>query len=226
MDNSRQVFRVLLADDQHIVRVGLRAMLSLFPQIELVGDVSSTTEVVQEAKRLRPDVVLLDVRMPDGSAFEACRQILASGPGTHVIFLTSFSEEEAIFEAISAGADGFLLKDVTPEELVNAIAQVTAGRSILAPSVTHRIMDRIKAGKETPHVVGMDVLSVQEQRVLALVAQGKTNKEIGEAMGLSPKTVKNYLSNLMDKLALTRRSQAAAFYAQNVHKKTDKALYN
>jgi DNA-binding NarL/FixJ family response regulator len=217
---------VLIVDDQRIVRVGLNAMLATFPQVKVVADVASGKEAVVEAQRLKPDVVLLDVRMPEGPGFDACRKIVALGLGIHVIFLTSFADDDVVFEAISAGAEGYLLKDVSAEELVSAISQVMMGRSILAPSVTHRIMGRIKAGNEKPLATGIDMLSAQEKRVLAMVAQGKTNKEIGAEMSLSPKTVKNYLSNLMDKLALTRRAQAAAYYAQTVQTANGKTLCN
>jgi DNA-binding NarL/FixJ family response regulator len=226
MENSTKKIRVLLADDQPVVRVGLRAMLGLYPQIEVVGEAATGKDAVLEAARLKPDVILLDVRLPDGPSFEACRKIVALNLGIHIIFLTSFADDEVVFEAISAGAEGFLVKDILAEELVNALSQVVQGRSILSPSVTHRIMGRIKAGNEKQVPTGIDMLSAQEKRVLAMVAEGKTNKEIGAAMGLSPKTVKNYLSNLMDKLALTRRSQAAAFYAHTMQKTSAKALYN
>jgi len=226
MDIAKKTIRVLIADDQQIVRIGLRAMLAQFPNIEVAGDVGTTEEAVLEADRLKPDVVLLDVRMPGGPSFEACRKIKAFEHGIRVIFLTSFADDEGIFESISAGADGFLLKDVLPPELVNAIVKVAEGGSVLDPEVTHRIMGRLKTGKERAKPTGLEILSAQENRVIALVAQGKTNKEIGVVMGLSPKTVKNYLSNILDKLALSRRSQAAAYYAQSVQKSAIKALYN
>jgi two-component system response regulator DevR len=226
METSSQKIRVLLVDDQPVVRVGLRAMLSLYPQIEVVGDAATGKDAVLEAARLKPAVVLLDVRLPDGPSFDACRKIVALNLGIHVIYLTSFADDDTVFEAISAGAEGYLLKDILADELVNAVTQVMQGRSILSPSVTHRIMGRIKAGNERQVPTGIDMLSAQEKRVLAMVAEGKTNKEIGVAMGLSPKTVKNYLSNLMDKLALSRRSQAAAFYAQTMHRANTKALHN
>ncbi len=219
MHNEKMTTRVMLADDHHVVRVGLRAMFSRFPQIEVVGEASNGAEAVLVAQRLKPDVVLLDVRMTDGAAFDTCRKILAMGENVHVIFLTSFADDHTIFEAISAGADGYLLKDIAPEELINAITQVAEGRSILDPSVTRRVLGRVKSGAEAPATpAGLEILSAQELRVLALVAQGMTNKEIGLAMGLSDKTVKNYLSNLLDKLNLSRRSQAAAFYVQNTLK--------
>jgi len=226
MDTNINKIRVLLADDQPVVRLGLRAMLALHPQIDVVGEATNGRDTVLEAARLKPDVILLDVRMPDGPSFDACRKVVALNAGIHVIYLTSFADDDTVFEAISAGAEGYLVKDILTEDLVNALTQVMLGRSILSPSVTSRIMGRIKAGNEKIVPTGIDMLSAQEKRVLAMVAEGKTNKEIGAAMSLSPKTVKNYLSNLMDKLALTRRSQAAAFYAQTMQKSNTKALYN
>ncbi len=215
MQTGKTTIRVLIADDHHVVRVGLRAMFSRYPAIELVGVAENCEQAVAEAQRLKPNVVLLDVRMTDGSSFDACRKILATVEAVHVIFLTSFADDNTVFDAISAGADGYLLKDVAEQELVNAITQVAEGRSILDPSVTRRVLGRVKAGNETPAPAGLEILSAQERRVLALVAEGKTNKEIAMVMGLSDKTVKNYLSNLLDKLNLSRRSQAAAFYVQH-----------
>lgn len=218
MQTGKSTVRVLVADDHHVVRVGLRAMFSRHPAIEVVGVVESGQQAVIEAQRLKPDVVLLDVRMTDGNSFDACRKILASVESAHVIFLTSFADDNTVFDAISAGADGYLLKDVAEQELVNAVTQVAEGRSILDPSVTRRVLGRVKSGSASPAPAGLEILSAQERRVLALVAEGKTNKEIAQVMGLSDKTVKNYLSNLLDKLNLSRRSQAAAFFVQHTYK--------
>ncbi len=214
--HERKTIRLLIVDDHEVVRAGLRALLADSSQIEIVGEAGGVADAVAEAGRLRPDVVLLDARMPDGSGFEACRQIRQLGFVVHVLFLTSFADDETVFEAISAGADGYLLKEVGSVELMRAIEQVGAGQCILDPSVIRRVMGRLKSGNELTGKNKMDLLSVQEKRVLALVAQGKTNKEIGVELGLSDKTVKNYLSNALDKLKFSRRSQAAAFYVQNV----------
>ncbi|HEY1172823.1 MAG TPA: response regulator transcription factor [Verrucomicrobiae bacterium] len=224
METVSEKIRVLVADDQPMVRVGLRAMLALFPKLDLVGDASSGKEAVLQATRLHPDIVLLDVQMPDGPAFEACRSIVALNKGIRVIFLTSFADDDVVFEAISAGAAGFLLKDSSGDDVVHAINQVMTGGSVVAPSITHHLIMRIKRGAEKAPAAGFDALTFQEKRVLVLVSQGKTNKEIGAEMSLSPKTVNNYLSSLLDKLALKRRSQAAAFYARSVHDATNKAL--
>jgi two-component system response regulator DevR len=218
MQTASKPVRVFLADDHQIVRLGLRSILARFPNIEIVGEASNPEDAVREVLQVKPDVVLMDVRMPGGSPFEACQRMMAQGEKTHVIFLSSFSEDEAIFQAISAGADGYLLKDIDAADLVNAIHQVAEGKSILDPSVTRRVLGRFKAATETAEQNGLEILSAQELRVIALVAQGKTNKEIGIEMGLSDKTVKNYLSNLLDKLKMSRRSQAAAFYVRETGK--------
>jgi DNA-binding NarL/FixJ family response regulator len=210
--HETKTIKILLVDDHEVVRVGLRTMLAQYPNIMIVGEATTRAAAVSETMRLRPDVVLMDIRMPDGSGFEACRQIHESGADVHVLCLTSFADDDTIFEAISAGADGYLLKEIGSEELVRAIEQVAAGQSILDPVVTRRVMGRLKSGTDNPTKAKFELLSSQERKVLALVAQGKTNKEIGVELGLSDKTVKNYLSNVLDKLQFSRRSQAAAFY--------------
>jgi two-component system response regulator DevR len=153
--------------------------------------------------------------LPDGSGFEACRGLHKLSPPVKVIILTAFADEEIVMQAIGSGAEGYLLKEIDEQGLVRAIREVAEGRSILDPAVTRRDMNRAKDGGGAPTANKLDRLSTQERRVLELVAQGKTNKEIGLAMRLSDKTVKNYLSNLMEKLQMSRRSQAAAFYAQH-----------
>lgn len=217
MQSKSKSIRIFVMDDHEVVRLGLRTLLAPYPHIEIVGEAASVT-AVPEVIRSKPNVLLLDVRMPSGSGFEVARQIHEAGLDTRVLFLTSFADDDTIFEAISAGADGYLLKEISGGELARAIEQVAAGQSILDPAVTRRVMGRLKAGSETPPRSKIDLLSAQEQRVIALVAQGKTNKEIGVDLGLSDKTVKNYLSNALDKLQMTRRSQAAAFFVQHGQK--------
>ena len=191
-------------------------MLSRFPHIEVVGEAATAAAAFTELDRTPPDVVLLDVRLPDKSGFDVCRQIQKMPGELRVLILTSFADDDTVFEAIAAGADGYLLKEIDGEALVKAIEKVAAGQSILDPAITGRVLGRVKNLAEPPSK--MDSLSAQERRVLALVAEGKTNKEIASDMGLSDKTIKNYLSNLMDKLHLSRRSQAAAFFAQQAHR--------
>jgi len=212
--NETKRIRLLMVDDHEVVRVGLRTLLARYPQIEIVAEADSVATAVAEAIRTKPDTVLLDVRLPDGSGFEACRRMHEAGLDARVLILTAFADDETILRSIQAGADGYLLKEINGEALVKAIEAVASGNSILDPNVTARVMKHIQtlgAGSQDK----MELLSAQEQRVLALVAEGKTNKEIAAALGLSDKTVKNYLSNVLDKLQLHRRAQAAAYFAQH-----------
>jgi len=210
-----EAIRLLIVDDHKVVRLGLHTLLNRHPGIEVVGEAGTVAAAVAETARLQPDVVLMDVRLPDGNGFEACRQIRKSQLETRVLFLTSFADEDIVLESIDAGGDGYLLKEIDEENLVRAIRSVAAGQSILDPAVTRRVLERVKNSDTQNTKDGLDVLSGQERRVLALVAEGKTNKEIGVALGLSDKTVKNYISNILEKLQMTRRSQAAAFFVQH-----------
>jgi len=204
--------RLLIADDHEVTRLGLRTLLQSCPWFEIAGETGSVAETVQAAVRLQPDLVLLDVRLSDGSGIEVCRQLQRLEIETKVLVLTTFADDNLLFEAISAGADGYLLKEIHGDRLIQAIQDVVAGRSILDPAVTRRVMSRVCSPDLMAVRNKLDLLSTQERKVVALVAEGKTNKEIGREMGLSDKTVKNYLGNAMEKLNLTRRSQAAAFF--------------
>ncbi len=207
--------RLLIVDDHKVVRLGLHTLMSRHNGIEVVGEAGTSAAAVEQTSRLKPDVVLMDVRLPDGNGFEACRQIRKAQPDTRVLFLTSFADEDIVLESIDAGGDGYLLKEIDEENLVQAIRNVAAGKSILDPAITRRVLERVKntdTHSETPSTNKLASLSPQERRVLALVAEGKTNKEIGQALVLSDKTVKNYLSNIMEKLQVTRRLQAAAYF--------------
>ncbi|KAF0172564.1 MAG: two component LuxR family transcriptional regulator [Limisphaerales bacterium] len=215
MATSNKCIRLLLVDDHEVVRSGLGALLGQHGELEVVGEAGTVAAALETAERLKPDVVLLDVRLPDGSGFEACRSLHKLTPPVKVIILTAFADDEIVMQAIGSGAEGYLLKEIDEQGLVRAIKEVAEGRSILDPAVTRRVMNRVKDGAGSPPAGKLDRLSAQERRVLELVAQGKTNKEIGLAMGLSDKTVKNYLSNLMEKLQMNRRSQAAAFFVQH-----------
>lgn len=210
--------RILLVDDSEVVRMGLRALLDAEAGLTVIAEADSVSAAVRLADEHRPDVVLLDIRLPDGSGFEACRQILRRLPETRVLILTSVVDETLVDEAIRAGAHGYLLKEINARGLVQALHDVAAGKSILDPAVTARVLQLVKAGG---HAAGhtLDALSPQEKRVLALIAAGRTNKEVAAEMGLAEKTVKNYLSTVFEKLHVSRRSQAAALYAQEMNRR-------
>jgi two-component system response regulator DevR len=209
-----KAIHLLLVDDHKVVRSGLKVLLGGAAHIQVIGEADTMAAAVTEAAKLKPDIVLMDVRLPDGSGIDACREIRTARPETRVLFLTSFADDDAVFATIFAGADGYLLKEVDEEGLIRAIETVASGRSILDPVVTQHVLARMKAQSALATDQKGERLSPQEQKVLALVAEGQTNKEIAVALGLSDKTVRNYLSNIFQKLQVTRRSQAAAFYAR------------
>jgi DNA-binding NarL/FixJ family response regulator len=207
--------RLLLVDDHEVVRIGLRTLLERSGKIQVVGEAGTLASAVSEALRLQPQVVLMDVRLPDGSGAEACREIRAASPDIRVLFLTSFADNDAVLAAIFGGADGYLLKEIGGEALVSAVQTVAAGKSILDPGVTGPMLAQMRSLPQSISNGKGEPLSAQEERVLALVAEGKTNKEIAVALDLSDKTIKNYLRHVFQKLQLTRRSQAAAFYTKH-----------
>jgi two-component system response regulator DevR len=204
----------MLVDDHEIVRIGLRTLFAQTEGLEVVAESATAADAVDEAIRTNPDVVLMDVRLRDGSGVDACREILAKCPATRVLFLTSYDDEEAMLTAVFAGAQGYLLKEIGSESLLRAIRCVAAGQSILDPAATRALVDKMQSMLASGTAGGADSLSSQEHRVLALVAQGKTNKEIATALDLSDKTVKNYLSNIFQKLRVTRRAEAAAIFSK------------
>jgi two-component system response regulator DevR len=214
--------RLLLVDDSALVRRGVRGLLEgRQPQAELViaGEAGSVAEAVAAARDTKPDVVLLDIRLPDGDGFGACRAILKEQPSLRVLMLTSFANDDFVHQAIVSGAHGYLMKEVDPERLIEAIVSLHHGESILGTGLVERVLDLVRAGRAGPgreaRPGNLSLLSAQERRVLALVAEGRTNKEIGLQMGLSDNTVKNYLVNVFDKLKVKRRSQAAALWVQS-----------
>ena len=196
----------MLADDHEMVRVGLASLLVQDPALEIVGQAATSGEAVSLAQRLNPDLVLLDVRIPEEGGIEAGRQILEALPNTRIIFLSAFADNELVRAAILVGAKGYLLKQIDRKSLIGSIKRVADGESILDPGLRSGLLDWVSAGYPS--------LTPQEQRIVALVALGKTNKEIAAAMELSPKTVKNYLHNVFEKLGIQRRSQAAALHAK------------
>ena len=206
--------RLLLVDDHEVLRLGLRTLFTEAGGFHVVGEAGTMTEAIAHGLALTPDVVLMDVRLPDGSGIEACREIRTGHPETRVLFLTSFADDDAVLDTILAGADGFLLKEVSGDELMRAVRSVASGQSILDPGVTRRVLTKVKSLSATAGEGKQQPLAAQEQRVLALVAEGKTNKEIAAALTLSEKTVGNYLSNIFQKLHVSRRSQAAVYFSK------------
>lgn len=212
METSRATpIRILIADDHEVVRIGLVALLNRQPDFQVVAEASSGEEAVRLARQWRPDVAVLDIRMPGGSGTDACRAIVAELPDTPVVMLTSYADSEALFDAISAGASGYVLKRIGSEELIDAVRTVADGRSMLDPSVTAQVLDRLRSANHMEEANAFSELTEQERRVLAHVAQGSSNREIAEAMELAEKTVRNYVSNILAKLSLASRAQATAY---------------
>ncbi len=205
--------RVLLCDDHELVRLGVRRLLEAEAGIAVIGEASDADTALESVARLRPDVVVMDVRMPGRSGIEACREIRSAHPETHVLMLTSFAEDEALFTSIMAGASGYVLKQIHGGDLVGAIREVAAGHSLLDPQVTERVLARLRGEVVTPGDIIND-LTPQERKILALVAEGLTNRQIAERVHLADKTVKNYVSNILMKLGLERRAEVAAFVAK------------
>lgn len=207
--------RILIADDHEVVRIGLAALLDAQDGFEVVGQAGSGAEATRLARQHRPDVVVMDIRMPNGSGIEACRTITAELERTPVIMLTSHADSEALFDAIDAGASGYVLKRVGSSELVDAVRSVAAGGSLLDPAVTRRVLDRVRNASRLEEAGAFNELTEQERRVLAHIADGASNREIAARMGLAEKTVRNYVSNVLAKLALESRSQAATYAIRN-----------
>ncbi len=211
MNTESNAIKLLIVDDHEMVRLGLRTILEAGPEVEVVGEAGSAKDAIYQAGVLRPDVVLMDVRMPGGSGIDACREILAKNPEMKVIMLTSHADEDAVYAAIMAGAAGYLMKEINRAALLDAVASVHEGRSLLDPEVTRKVLERIRKMASQTNEVAKAALSEQEKRVLRLVAEGKTNKQIAAHLFLSDKTVKHHISNILSKLHLTSRSQAAVW---------------
>ncbi len=204
--------RVFLLDDHEVVRRGLRDLLEAEDDLVVVGEAGTAAEALSRIPPTRPNVAILDVRLPDGSGVEVCRDIRSRHPEIQCLILTSFSDDEALFQAIMAGAAGYLLKQVKGQDLVTGVRQVAKGQSLLDPAVTARVLDRLRAGPETDERLAH--LTSQERKILDLIADGLTNRQIAEQVHLAEKTVKNYVSNLLTKLGMERRTQAAVYAAR------------
>lgn len=215
MDAETTRIKVMIVDDHEVVRHGVRTLLESAGDIDVCAEAGSVQESVDAADATRPDVVVMDVRLADGSGIEACREIRARHSKTAVIMLTSFSDDEALFASIMAGASGFVLKQVRGGDLVRSIRAVASGQSLLDPAMTGSVLERLRKGKHLLRDEKLARLSPQEERILTLVAGGKTNKEIGLDLKLAEKTVKNYVSSILMKLEVTRRAEAAAYLARH-----------
>ena len=214
-ERTNAQIRVLLVDDHEVVRTGVRALLAATSDVVVVAEADSPARALREAQRVRPDVVVMDVRLADESGIEATRAIRAALPEVQVLMLTSFADDEALFAAVMAGAAGYVLKQIRGDDLVRGIREVGAGRSLLDPLVTRQVLDRLRRGKRLMGDERLERLSPQEERVLELVAKGLTNGQIGVELGLAEKTVRNYVSSVLGKLEVGRRAEAAAYVARH-----------
>jgi two-component system, NarL family, response regulator DevR len=212
MSETSTPIRVFLLDDHEVVRQGLRALLESGGDIEVIGESGLAHEAAARIPALRPDVAVLDARLPDGSGIEVCRTVRAIDPQIKALILTSYDDDEALFAAIMAGAAGYVLKEITGQDLIGAVHQVAQGNSLIDPTLTARVLERVRNGPSTaPELAD---LTEQELKLLGLIAEGLTNRQIGERMFLAEKTVKNYVSSILAKLGLERRTQAAVLAAK------------
>lgn len=205
---------VFLLDDHEVVRRGVHELLSVEEDVEVVGEAGTAADAVVRILATRPDVAVLDVRLPDGSGVEVCREIRSHDDGIKCLMLTSYADDEALFDAIMAGASGYVLKAIRGNELLSAVRDVAAGKSLLDPVATARVLERLRDGKSPRGDDRLASLTEQERRILDLIGEGLTNRAIGERLHLAEKTIKNYVSSLLSKLGMERRSQAAAYVAR------------
>jgi two-component system response regulator DevR len=210
--------RVFLLDDHEIVRRGLRELIDATDDMEVVAEAGTAEEALGRIPATSPDVAVLDVRLPDGDGVEVCREVRSRLPQLQCLMLTSYADDEALFDAIMAGAAGYVLKQIRGTELVDAIRKVASGQSLLDPNVTARVLERLRTG--SPEDERLESLTDQERRILDLLAEGLTNREIAERMYLAEKTVKNYVSNLLSKMGMQRRTEAAVYAARLAERRT------
>jgi DNA-binding NarL/FixJ family response regulator len=204
--------RIFLLDDHEVVRRGVRELLEVEDDFEIVGEAGTAAEALARIPATAPDVAIIDMRLPDGNGVEVCREVRSRDAKVQCVVLTSFDDDEALFDSIMAGAAGYLLKQIKGTDLVDAIRRVAAGQSLLDPTVTERVLERLRRGPEEDERLAR--LTDQERKILELIAEGLTNRQIGERMFLAEKTVKNYVSNLLSKLGMERRTEAAVFAAR------------
>ena len=207
--------RIMIVDDHEVVRNGIKALLEEESDITVAAEAGAVKEAIERAEWARPDVVVMDVRLADGSGIEATREIRTRLPKTQVLMLTTFADDEALFASIMAGAAGYVLKQIKGGDLVRAIRSVGRGENLLDPAVTKGVLDRLRRGKHLLKDERLARLSAQEERILAAIAGGKTNRQIGDELHLAEKTVKNYVSSILSKLEVARRAEAAAYLARH-----------
>lgn len=207
--------RVMIVDDHEVVRDGIKALIEASAGLTVTAEAGGVREAIEQAEWARPDVVVMDIRLPDGSGIEATREIRARLPNTRVLMLTTYANDEALFASILAGAAGYVLKQVKGNDLIGAIRTVGAGDSLLDAAVTKGVLDRLRKGKHMLADERLARLSAQEERILIAVAAGKTNRQIGDDLGLAEKTIKNYVSSILSKLQVARRAEAAAYFARH-----------
>lgn len=213
--------RIFLLDDHEVVRRGLRGLLEAEDDLEVTGEASTAEEALMRIPATRPDVAVLDVRLPDGSGVEVCREIRNNHPEIQCLMLTSFADDEALFSAIMAGASGYVLKQIRGNDLVDAVRRVAAGESLLDPQVTRQVLERLRAPAQAEDE--LSGLSPQERKILELIGEGYTNRQIADTIHLAEKTVKNYVSNLLAKLGMARRTEAAAYAARVAERRRHEA---
>jgi DNA-binding NarL/FixJ family response regulator len=206
---------ILLVDDHEVVRLGLKALLQRYPQFEVVGEAATAREAVDLVATLRPDVVIMDIRLPGTSGIDACAEITARFPQTRVLMLTSYAEDEMLFAAIRAGAAGYILKQIGSDDLVRALEAVARGEALLDPAVTQRVFQEVRRAVRDEEAAAFAALSQQEKYVLLLVSEGKTNREIAQILFLGEGTVRNYVSSILSKLGVSNRAEAAAYAVEH-----------
>jgi DNA-binding NarL/FixJ family response regulator len=207
--------KILLVDDHEVVRLGLKALLEHHAQFEVVGEAANAKDAIEQVGRLHPDIVLMDIRLPGTSGIEACEEVVRQYPGTRVIMLTSYAEDEMLFSAIRAGASGYILKQIGGEDLIRALESVGRGESMLDPAVTQRVFQEVRRAVKEEEASAFANLSQQERHVLLLVSEGKTNREIAKALFLGEGTVRNYVSSILSKLGVSNRAEAAAYAVEH-----------
>lgn len=205
------MLKILLVDDHEVVRLGIKALLSNYPEFEVVTEAGNADEAITKAHEYEPDVIIMDIRLPGKSGIDATREIIEDLPDTKVIMLTSFAEDELLFDAINAGAYGYILKQIGSDDLINALSAIGRGEALLDPALTQKVFKRVREASRKATDEAFATLSDQELRILALISEGKTNKQIASDIFLSEKTVRNYVSSILSKLNLSTRSEAAAY---------------